>query len=146
MSVATRRAIYGKLAADSTLTGMLGDPPDPYAQSIYYQVAPQGAEFPYVIFSKSAGTPTYALGGDAFDSEIWQVKVVARGKPGSDQVNEAETIATRLDTLLTDGTLSIAGRIQLYLRRESDLDYPEVLDGVVYRHAGADFRLVSQSS
>jgi hypothetical protein len=49
-----------------------------------------------------------------------------------------------LDALLTDGVISISARTQLYLRRESDVDYGEVVDGVAYRHAGSLFRLMYQ--
>ena len=52
-------------------------------------------------------------------------------------------IASRLNALLTDGALSISGKTQLYLRRESDLpSYSETVDGQRYIHAGALFRLV----
>lgn len=142
MSVATRRAIYGKMVGDSTLTGMLGAPAAGYSQNVYYQQAPDGAKFPYIIFSKQAGTPTYTFqtGQAAFDAEVWLVK-------GVDLATSADTvdaIAARLDALLTDGALSISGRSQMYLRRESDVDYSEEDKGQLYRHAGALFRLVHQ--
>ncbi len=154
MSVATRRALYGKLAGDTTLNNLLGSPPAPYSKSIYYQFAPEGADFPYVIFSKAAGTPTWAMksgGTAAFDSEIWQVKGIDKrrviaGSATYDTADAAEAIAARVDALLSDVSLSISGRTELFLRRESDLDYGEVVDGVLYRHSGADFRLVTQAS
>lgn len=138
MSVATRRAIYGKMAGDATLTGMLGTPAPGYSKSIYYQRAPASAGFPYVIFTKQAGTPRYAIGARAFDNEVWFIKAVDR----SDTADVADNIASRLDALLTDGTISISGKTQLLLRRESDVDYPEDADGVIYRHSGSLFRLI----
>lgn len=140
MSVPIRRALYGKMAGDSTLTNMLGTPPSGYAKSIYYQQAPQGAGFPYVIFSKSAGTPRYAISTRAYDNDVWLIKGVDRNMTA----DPVDNIASRLDALLTDGSLSISGRTQLYLRRESDIDYPEIIDGIAYRHAGAYFRFVYQ--
>lgn len=138
MSVAVRRALYGKMAGDSTLNALLGTPPTGYSKSIYYQQAPQGAQFPYVVFSKQAGTPRYGLGARAYDNDIWLIKAVDR----NDTADPTDNIASRLDALLTDSTLSISGRTQLYLRRESDIDYPEEVDGVTYRHAGSNFRLI----
>lgn len=140
MSVATRRALYGKMAGDSTLTGLLHSPPAGYTKSIFYEQAPAGAQFPYIIFTKQAGTPRYALANRAFDNDVWLIKGVDR----ADTADTADNIASRLDALLTDGTISISGRTQLYLRRESDVDYAEVTDGVTYRHAGCLFRLVYQ--
>ena len=62
MSVPIRKALYGKLAADTTLTGLLStDKPPGRNQNIFHSFAPDGGGTPYVIFSKSAGTPTYTF-------------------------------------------------------------------------------------
>ena len=138
MSVAIRRAIYGKMAGDTTLTAMLGTPPAGYSKGIYYQQAPEGAQYPYVIFSKQAGTPSYAMSARAFENDVWLIKGVDR----RDTADTVDAIASRLDALLTDATLSISGSTPHYLRRESDVDYSETSDGVLYRHAGAYFRFI----
>lgn len=143
MSVAIRRAIYGKMSADTTLVAMLGTPPAGYSKSIYYQRAPAGAGFPYVIFQKQASTPRYAFKQRAYDNDVWLIKGVTRSDPKTaGSADDVDNIASRLDALLTDATLSISGKTQLYLRRESDVDYPEDADGVVYLHAGSLFRLI----
>lgn len=139
-SVAPRRALYGKLAGDSTLTTLLGTPATGYSQSIYYQQAPQGANFPYVILNKQAGTPRYALKSRAYDNDVWLIKGVDR----STSADTVDAISARLDVLLTDASLSISGRTHLYLRRESDVDYAEVVDGKTYRHSGSTFRFMYQ--
>lgn len=138
MSVAVRRALYGKLAGDTTLTGLLHAPPTGYSQSIYYQQAPQGAQEPYVVFNKQAGTPSYALSAKTMDTDVWLVKGIDR----SDTADTADAISSRLDALLTDASLSISGKTHLYLRRESDVDYSEVVDGATYRHSGSLYRLI----
>lgn len=140
MSVAVRRAIYGKLSGDTTLTNLLGTAAPGYTKSIYYQQAPEKAGFPYVVFSKQSSTPRYALGARLYDNDLWLIKAVDR----RDTADTADAIASRLDALLTDSTLSISGKTQLYLRRESDVDYPENSDGVVYHHAGSLFRLITE--
>lgn len=142
--LAPRRALYGKLAGDTTLNNLLGTPADGYSKSIYYQRAPSGADFPYVVFSKAAGTPRYTLGSRAYDNDVWLVKAVDRSDDTADTADPVDNIAARLDALLTDGTLSISGRTQLFLRRESDVEYPEVVDGTLYRHAGAYYRFIYQ--
>ena len=144
MSVAVRRALYGKLSGDTTLTSMLGTPSPRYSKAIYYQDAPddipEAAGFPYIIFQQMSGTPQYHFkqGGAPVDNEIWMVKGVDR----SESADGADGIADRLNVLLTDGSITISGKTQLYLRRESDLpSYSEVTDGVRYIHSGAMFRL-----
>ena len=119
---------------------MLATPPTGFAQSIYYQQAPQTAQFPYVIFQKQDGRPTEAFDDpSAFENDIWLVKGIDR----SASANIAEDIQARVIALLNDASLSISGADLTYLRRMSDVDYPETLDGVEYKHAGSLFRLVT---
>lgn len=140
MSTAIRRALYGKLAGDSTLIALLGTPANGYSKSIYYQLAPQSAGFPYVLFQKQAGVPVEAFGApDAFNRDVWLVKAVDR----SASADVAESIQDRVKTLLNDASLTISGAELCDLRRVSDVEYPEQYDGVEYRHAGSLFRLVT---
>lgn len=137
-----RRAIYGKLAGDTTLNGLLGAPPAPYTHAIYYELAPKTEGFPYVIFQKQSGTPVYAMvnGGSAYDNDLWLVKGVDRAQ----SVDGAEAVAERIDALLQDASLSISGLSLMYLRRDSDIAYSEVDEGVRYEHAGALYRISFQ--
>lgn len=146
MSLDVRRAIYGKLAGDSTLDGLLGDEAPGYAHSIYYERAPAGASFPYVIFQVQASTPDYSYGAVAYENDVWLIKGVAQeAVKGTDTVaaaDQAEAIQARLRALLQDAALSISGKTKLYLRREQAVDYPETRDSVRYRHSGDLFRLM----
>jgi len=140
VSTPVRRAIYGKLAGDTTLNGILGSPAAGYSKNIYHQQAPAGAQFPYVLFQKQAGNPTEAFGDpSAYDTDIWLVKAVDRNTTA----DPAEAAAARVITLLNDATLSISGSVLLYLRRQSDVEYPEEIDGQMYQHVGSLFRLVT---
>jgi hypothetical protein len=142
MATATRRAIYGKLAGDTTLNNLLGAPPAGWAKSIYHNQAPGGATYPLIVFFKSAGTPTDAFAKPgAFENEVWTVKAVDRNT----SADNAEAIAARVKALLNDASLSISGATHLYLRRQSDIEYPEVEDGVVHHHVGSLYRLVYES-
>jgi len=143
LSVVIRRSLYGKMAGDTSLVALLGTPSAGYAKSIYHQQAPTGAGFPYVIFQKQSGMPRYAVGARAYDSELWLIKGVDRSAaPADSTADRVDAVAARLDALLTDGTVSISGHVQMLLRRDSDIEYLEVSDGVSYRHAGALFRLI----
>jgi len=141
MSTSVRRALYGKLAGDTTLTTLLGTPAPGYSQSIYYQLAPQEAGFPFIVFQKQSGTPvlTFKQGHAALDSDLWLVKGVDR----STTADAAEAISDRIDTLLADAVLSISGAVNPYLQRESDIDYSELNEGTEFKHSGALFRLAS---
>lgn len=139
-TTATRRAIYGKLAGDSTLNALLATPPTGYGKNIFYEVAPQNAHFPYVVINKQSGVPAEAFGDpSAYETDFWLVKALDKDTSADD----AEAIQERVKALLNDASISISGATLLYLRRQSDVDYSEVVEGVTYRHAGSLYRLVS---
>jgi hypothetical protein len=80
MSTAVRRAIYGKLAGDTTLTNLLGTPATGFSKSIYHAQAPAGAGFPFIILNRQSGVPTETMGDpDALEDDIWLVKGIDRG-------------------------------------------------------------------
>jgi hypothetical protein len=140
MSTAVRRAIYGRMAGDTTLNGLLGTPATGYSKSIYHQEAPDGATYPFIVFQKQSGTPTEAMGTpSALENDIWLVKCVDRGSSS----DVAESVQARIQVLLNDANLSVSGSTLLYLRRQSDVEYPEVDNGVRYSHAGSLYRLVT---
>lgn len=139
MSTPARRAIYGKLAGDTTLNNLLGAPAPGYSKAIYHNLAPGNANFPYVLFSKQSGVPTEAFGDPAaMDTDIWLVKAVDKNT----SADTAESAAERIKALLNDAALSISGATHLYLRRQSDVEYLEETDGVRYQNVGSMFRLV----
>jgi hypothetical protein len=131
------------MAGDSTLNALLGAPPSGWSKNIYHRKAPQGAPYPLVIFQKQSGTPTYAFATDpAYENDLWLIKGVDRGTTA----DGAEAIQGRLDALLTDGALSISGETQLYMRRESDVEYDEVSGDQTFHHAGSLYRLLHETT
>ena len=139
-----RRALYGKLAGDTTLNALLASPPTGYSKAIFYQLAPEGAHTPYVVFQKQAGTPGHTMqgGANSWKSDIWAIK----GVTTDTSADVSESIASRLDDLLSDASLSISSEALMWLRSEGDISYAEVTAGVTYQHAGLNFRLVHQHS
>jgi hypothetical protein len=137
-----RRALYGKLAGDTTLNNLLATPPADRTKSIYYGFAPDSARYPFVILNRQSGTPSYTLATKpAFETDVWLIKVVDRNT----DTDPAEAVSQRLNALLTDASLSIAGGdVVLWLRRESDVDYQEVVEGVTFVHGGSLFRLITE--
>jgi hypothetical protein len=141
VSTAVRRALYGRLAGDTTLNNLLGTPASGYSKAIYHNAAPAGASFPYLVFNKQSGVPTEAFTDpSAMDTDIWLVKAIDRDTSATD----AEAANERIQTLLNDATLSISGGTLLYLRRQSDVEFEELTDGVRYQHVGSLYRLVWQ--
>ena len=132
---AVRQAIYVKLNV-AGITASLGSG----SASIVYGVAPAeaNAAFPLVVFHKTAGTPVLRMGGQAFKSHVWLVKAVAK----STSPSAAEDIDKAINDLLDFGTLTITGGTVLHMAREDDVVYTEPVGDIVYRHHGANYRLV----
>lgn len=128
---ALRTAIFEALDGDVALEDLVED-------RIFHKVAPQGSTYPFVVFGKQAGTPQRTFRGPAVRSDLWMVKGVDRGPSAS----AAEEVDAALEAVLDDAELSVAGAELLYLRRESDLDYTEVLDGETFHHVGGLYRVV----
>jgi len=132
--VSARTALYVRLSGDATLAALLASP-----QSIYYQVAPQTATFPYVVLSKSAGTPDWQFAGAHVQQEVWVCKAIDKAS----SAGRAEQIAARIDDLLTDQPLTVDGGLALAVFRESDISYSETSGADVFRHDGGLYRLVT---
>lgn len=140
MSKVLRRAIYGKLAGDTTLNNLLGAPAPNYNKSIYHSKAPDKAGYPFVTIDRLSGIPTHTFGKPiALEEDIWIIKAIDRAL----SADAADDAAARLDTLLNDATLSISGYDLLYLRRQSAVEYDEDSDGVTYKHSGGQYRVIT---
>ncbi len=135
MNEAIRKALYSKLTGDTGpggLAGMLSG-----AQAVYYAEAPAEAVYPLVIFHRQGGRKEEAFGGEAWRDAPWLVKGVCQDGT-SDPVDR---IAARIDALLDNGSLSIAGCRLVDAAHRSDVEYVETVESRQYRHAGALYRL-----
>ena len=138
MSTPVRRAIYGRMAGDTTLNALLAAPAAGYAKAIYHDQAPENAQYPLVVFSRSSGVPTDTFHTPgAYETDVWLVKGIDR----SSSADVVESIAARIQALLNDASLSISGRTLMMLRRQSDIEYPEVTNGESFKHSGSLFRV-----
>lgn len=140
MSTPIRRSLYGVMAGDTTLNGLLGAPASGYVHAIYHAEIPQDASYPAVVFSKVSGVPVEAYADpDAIDNDIWLIKAIDRNSTA----DIAESIAARVISLINDVTLSISGAVCVYLRRQSDVEFTELVEGITFFHVGSQFRLVT---
>lgn len=133
---AVRVAIYQRLNVAS-VTSLLGSG----SASLAHEVAQPTAAYPLCVFHKQAGTVTdLAMSGDAFKDHVWLVKGIAKGDPGT-SASPAEDIDKAVNDLLHYGDLTISGASDLFLARESDVEYTETDGDVQYRHVGGLYRL-----
>lgn len=132
-----KSALYSRLSSDATLGALLSG-----TAAVYESVAPQGADAPYVVFNaQSPGIDSETFGGRSWTDSVYLVKAVTEG----DSSAAAGTIAARIDTLLENAPLTLSGTASnLYLRRTTAVDFPEVDSGKKFRHLGGLYRIVVQ--
>lgn len=125
-----RSALYAKLTGDATLTAAVGS-------RVYYEVAPASATYPLIIFAKVSRVVPRVMTGQAYSDALWLVKGVDKAS----SANAVDDIASRIETILDDGSLTIAGQQVMAILHDSDVQYSEVTEGVTYHHSGARYRL-----
>lgn len=132
---AVRQALYTKLNVASVTTGL-----DQGSASLHHAMAPSSATYPMVIFNRMANTPNVRFTGAHFDVDVWLVKAIVRGGSSS----AAEDIDKAVADVLHFQPLNITGADDMYLSRESAIEYSEEVDGEVFRHHGHTYRLIYQ--
>jgi hypothetical protein len=130
--------MYGKLSGDTTLMALAPG-------GVFNRLAPEGATYPFVVFSFMAGTLKLVVGA----SKLWeQLDYEVVGIDKMQNYAGLVPIANRIDALLhaaptqaiTGGTLeSCSGRSPV--RR----DDPPV-SGVVFTHLGFRYDIVAQTT
>lgn len=130
-----RDAIHDKIAGTAAVTSLLSS-----ATAVFHQQAPRDTAPPYVLFSKQSGTRVHVFDGPAVRPLVWQVKAVDKGPSAS----RAEDIDAQLEAALHDAALSITGQSLLYLRRASDVQYPERDGAEIFNHVGGLYRVTTQ--
>lgn len=127
-----RQGLYNKLVGTGAITALV-------STRIYHAQAPPTAEYPYIIFSKSAGTHVRAFQAPAaFKREVWMVKGVDRNTTS----NLAEAIGEAVDAALDGGSITVSGKTLADLHHVGDMDYLEDSGDQQFRHHGANYRVV----
>ena len=121
MSSQCKRGLYGKLAGDTTLNALLGTPATGFSKAIYYQEAPAGAAYPYVIFDQQSGVPTEAFTDpSALETDVWLVRAVDRNTTAdiAEAIQRGCSAAQRHDTVDSGATLCISAAARMSISRE----------------------------
>lgn len=137
--MAVDQGLYSVLNTDvgtamGTVTGSLNNLG---ATGVYRIYAPQAATTPFILFNEQSGVDTWTFADRERKSLLYQVKAVGAGHSGS----AVAAMNDRLDTLLNDQPLTLTGWTCKRIRRESDIEYGEEANGVIYHHVGGLFRI-----
>ena len=129
-------AIRKQLIADETLMALVS--------GVYDEIAPEGVDYPFIVVgAQSPALAQYTLGDGVPFLESSIVKVKAIDQNLSSAV--AEDVAARIKVVLQDAALAIAGKVPLWCRWESEIDYTTHEDGLTFRHKGTNWRVEASS-
>jgi hypothetical protein len=135
---AVRQALYQKLNVAS-VTNLLGSG----SASLVHAEAPPTAAFPLCMFHKQSGiTDNLAFGGTHMNNHLWLVKGVTRAPSAS----LAEQIDKAAYDVLHFKALTITGGDDLFLSRESDVNYSELDGDTKFWHVGGLYRIKYQNT
>lgn len=125
----TNAAIYSKLAANSTLTTLLG------GTAIYDEHAPDNQALPFVVFSLQAGGPENINPSD-LRNQLYFVRGYAATR------DLAGSIDAQCSTSLHKATLTVSGYTNFWTVRETDFAMPIIEpNGKRIYMAGAYYRI-----
>jgi hypothetical protein len=131
---ALETALYSTLTGTAALITELG------GTFIYNQQAPQNPADKYVIFNQQGG-------GDINDTPIRERNVLYSVFGIALTQEAAFAIDTKIDAALHLATLTITGWSNLWLARETDVNFTELDSGGVTRYrAGAIYRVIMDKS
>jgi hypothetical protein len=125
--------------AMGTVTGSLNNLG---ATAVYNTIAPQTAALPYVVFSQQSGIGEWVFDDRAWKSTLYLVKAVGQGHSAA----TPSALSDRFDTVLNDKPLTLTGWTCERIRREQDVKYAEVSEGVIYHHIGGLYRIDVQET
>ena len=119
-------ALYKILSEDTNLMEKI--------TGVYNAVAPEMAEYPFVVFHEQSGIDNYVFGSDySHRNLVYLIKCVTES-PSAKMAGEVYDI---IESIVMDRQLTMDGYKNIHLRRESDVKYPEIVDGIQYWHVGA---------
>jgi hypothetical protein len=124
-------AIYSTLTTGTALTSLLAG-----TTSVYKDIAPDDAAYPYVVFNLQGGGETNETPSRA-KNVIYFIRAYSKTSTAS-----VGNIDTKIDALLHGKTLSVSGRVNYWTSRETELENTEVLsNGDRVYMAGALYRI-----
>lgn len=107
----TAAAIYGALTGSTALTSLLAG-----TASIYDTQSPDGAAYPYVVFSLQAGGSENIAPSD-LQSDLWFIRAYTGTSHKS-----ADAIKSQIDTVIHRHTLALTGGwVNVWTARETNL-------------------------
>lgn len=127
--------LYSTLSGDSVLNTAVGG-------RFINTLSPGKVVTPYITWTASDTRSIRGIGGVLLDTDsLYDIKAVTN-EPGFTQASVlAARIRALLETINRSVTITTPFSASLTCLWESEIRYPEVTEGVQYRHLGATYRV-----
>lgn len=130
--------LFQKLAGDSQIQAILGNP-----AKVYAGLAPEGTAPPYVTFASMGGQDNTPLGNvRAMSFPLYQVKAITN----TGSLAALDALMARVDALLQGATMTFSPGGVLACTRDSTIVLADPDMGVSYRQLIFTYRLVATES
>lgn len=130
--------IYDKLAADSSVIAAVED-------RIYFEQAPEGAEYPFVLFALQSGGQD--VRGNCttrlMAKPLYQIKLITDGLPSANDATAIYAAVDAIDALFQEAVTEISETLVFSARREFPIYYQEPKENSsgFLVHTGGAYRL-----
>lgn len=125
--------LYEVLSTDAFITTRVGT-------RISSGLDGSGAKPPYITWDSVSVRSIRGIGGVLLDTDgLYTIKAVTQGSSYGDAAALAARIRTLLDEKNVTRTLPIPASLSCYW--DLEIRYPEVTEGVQYRHMGGTYRI-----
>lgn len=127
---------YARLTGSQEVADALGVPLEGVSDRVWPDPAPAGTEAPFIVYSAGEAQDTQAMGPFAriHSTVPLNVKGVDQSRTYDDLAPVARAIYAALVGRVGDDVS--AGGTMLSARRIAGIQYPELGDGIEYRHLG----------
>lgn len=137
-SLAIEQFLYSRLSPLSVATtGATGSPA--LVTGVHAYLAPEGSQFPYIVFQQQAARDVSAIGAIRVQSTmLYTVKVVS-----NQPLSVIDPIVNEIDRLLQATYGSATSGSIYFCVRTAPLTYVENLDGKRINHRGGIYRIAA---
>jgi hypothetical protein len=128
--------LYSTLSTDATLISLVGD-------RIVNTASPVELGYPYIVFNSASTRPIRGVGGVVIDTDsLYDIKCVTEEA----SYEQASNIAARFRLLLDKANVTTSPPLTPVMASiacwwELEIRFPEIQEGVWYRHLGGTYRI-----
>ncbi len=125
------------------LTSQIPDAPGQTLVEIYSDTVPPDVEFPYTIFQMQGNSDTMTTDSTRV---LWIARYVVKAVGRTESYVSLAPIASMIDQQLHKKSGVVADGQVLHSRRIQVVRYPEITDGVNYRHLGGVYQFYTEAT